>query len=95
MSVIVLLTLTFGCYTNTGASSTPTPVAAVSANTYYVSVSGNDNNPGTQAQPWKTLAKVNGYNFLPGDVIYFERGSIWSGGLIISKSGTAVSPITF
>ena len=72
--------------------------ASTSGNIYYVSSStGNDNNPGTQAQPWKTLNKVATRTFSAGDQILFKRGDIWNEGLMfnIPSSGTQSSPITF
>src|SRR4030095_6204691 len=44
---------------------------------YYVSSSsGSDANPGTQASPWKTLAKVSSASplFKPGDSILLKGG---------------------
>jgi hypothetical protein len=70
------------------------PVLA-SATTYYVSTTGSDTNPGTQAQPWKTIAKVNALSFSPGDFILFKRGETWYETLIPPSSGSAGSPITF
>jgi len=70
------------------------PVFA-SAATYYVSTTGSDTNPGTQVQPWKTIAKVNALSFSPGDFILFKRGETWSETLIPPSSGSAGSPITF
>jgi hypothetical protein len=67
----------------------------VKAATYYVSITGSDTNPGTQAQPWKTIAKVNASSFSPGDSILFKRGETWSETLIPPSSGSAGSPITF
>ena len=71
------------------------------AATYYVSsISGNDSYTSTQAQsqatPWKTLAKVNsvfgGLN--PGDQVLLQAGSVFTGPLLITKSGTASQLIT-
>jgi hypothetical protein len=67
----------------------------VSATTYYVSTTGLDTNPGTQAQPWKTIAKVNALSFSPDDFILFKRGETWSETLIPPSSGSAGNPITF
>lgn len=73
-------------------SPTSTPAPAV--RTFYVSPSGADTNSGlTEAQAWKTLSKVNGYTFQAGDVIRFQRGGTWSGGLIIKNSGQSGKPI--
>lgn len=71
------------------------------AGTYYFSMaSGDDSRTPVQAQntatPWKTIAKFNSYfsSFQPGDVILFNRGEEFAGGMLISRSGTAASPIT-
>ena len=68
-----------------------------SATDYYVSSSGNDANNGiSSSTPWKTIAKVNStfINMQPGDRILFNRGEIFYGSIIVSKSGIAGSPIT-
>jgi len=60
------------------------------AATYYVSssdVASTDSGPGTQAQPWKTIAKVNATTLTPGDTVYFKCGDIWRETLVV-KSGT-------
>jgi hypothetical protein len=46
---------------------------------YYVSPMGNDSNPGTWAEPWRSVAKVNGTDFEPGDCIHFESGKSFAG----------------
>lgn len=38
---------------------------------------GNDSNPGIQAAPWKTLAKVE-TSALPNSAVYFKRGEGWT-----------------
>jgi hypothetical protein len=65
---------------------------------YYVNsnaANASDAGPGSSAQPWKTLAPLNGRSFSPGDTIYFARGSGYTGGFGVSASGTSGSPITF
>lgn len=64
---------------------------------YYVDASGgNDNNDGLSiSSVWRTINKVNNYNFLPGDRILFKRGNQWRELLYISCSGSASSPIIF
>jgi len=67
----------------------------VHATTYYVSDTGNDNNPGTsQAQAWRTIARVNQviYGLQPGDQILFKRGGTYRGALIIGSSARAPTP---
>ncbi len=67
------------------------------ATTYYVdATNGIDTNLGTQENwAWKTIHKVNGSTFAPGDEIFFKRGEVWYESLVIPSSGTASSPITF
>jgi parallel beta-helix repeat protein len=68
-----------------------------SATNYYVSASGNDNNNGTStSSPWKTLNKVNSAfsSFKAGDNIYLNRGDIFYGSIIVTKSGSSGAPIT-
>nr|MBA3540656.1 alkaline phosphatase D family protein [Deltaproteobacteria bacterium] len=57
---------------------------------YYVSPNGNDTNDGRSiATPWKTVARVNTQTLVPADVVYFERGGVWSGTILdITESGT-------
>lgn len=45
---------------------------AADATTYYVnSLIGNDSNPGTISQPWRTSTKVNSFTFASGDQVLF------------------------
>ncbi|RLC80154.1 MAG: hypothetical protein DRJ03_22210 [Chloroflexi bacterium] len=63
---------------------------------YYVDATlGDDSNPGTITQPWKTISKVNSSSFNPGDKIYFKRGEIWRERLTVPSSGLDGNPITF
>lgn len=62
--------------------------------TYYVdSTTGQDANPGTSdAAPWKTLGKVNGTVFRPGDRVLFRAGRSWIGQLVprASRGGRGI-----
>src|SRR3990172_6517258 len=76
--------------TYTPTQPTPTPVPD---GNFYVSTSGNDNNPGTSAQPWRTIRKAasivgpgSTVIVLPGD--YPER-------VQVSRSGAEGSRIVF
>ena len=65
-------------------------------NFYVDSQGGLDSNNGTsENSAWKTLSKINGYSFQPGDVVNFKRNSQWSGGLTIKSSGVQGNPIVF
>ena len=65
--------------------------------TFYVDASnGNDSNNGlSNATPWKTLAKVNGASFNPGEMVLFKRGETWREQLTVPSSGNTTHPITF
>ena len=68
---------------------------AMAGTTYYVDSSGgNDGNSGTSSDaPWKTLGKVSGRTFQPGDQILFKAGGSWTGKLDLNGSGTEGNPI--
>jgi len=68
----------------------------ISHRSYYLdSVRGSDENPGTEAAPWRRLERLEGLALNPGDHVYFVRGSSFHGGVTIASSGTADAPITF
>ncbi len=74
----------------------------VQAATYYVSTSGNDSNPGTESQPWRTIKRAaQSSNLNPGDTIYIRGGSYHVNPvdqsecyIQPSRSGTSGNPIT-
>lgn len=73
---------------------------AVSAHaaTYYVSSSDptrTDSGPGSQSQPWATVAKVNASVFAPGDTVYFKCDDQWRERLAVPSSGSSAGRITF
>ncbi len=78
----------------------PTPVATATPPAtgldYFVDgLSGDDGNIGTNvAAPWRTLEKVSGSSFQPGDRILFKRGSQFTGCVTIYGDGTEGAPIT-
>jgi uncharacterized repeat protein (TIGR02059 family) len=67
------------------------------ATNYYVSGSGgNDSGDGkSELTAWKTIAKINGKTFLPGDSILFKRGDVWRETLTIPSSGSSAGYIGF
>jgi len=71
-----LLSLTAGLFLSITAS----------ANTFYVSTTGADTNPGSLAQPWRTIQKAVD-TIAAGDTIIVKPGSY--AGCRIGKSGTA------
>ena len=70
-------------------------VSSLHAGYYVSSLSGNGTGTGTIEQPWSSLDSINRYSFSPGDTIYFERGSSWTGSFEITASGTAERPIVY
>ncbi len=59
--------------------------------TYYIDyTNGNDSNSGTsQTSAWKTLSKIENYNFQPGDSILLKKGEVWHERMYLSSSGSA------
>ena len=89
-TIPVSTTFEIGAYEGTGATGV-----------YYVdaSATGNDSANGlTTATPWKTIAKVNGSTFQPGDSILFAGGQTFTGTLSFTSSSwpsaTPSSPVT-
>ena len=74
------------------ASLVVTPLSAQAAcNTYYVSTTGSDSNPGTITSPWGTLKKATG-KVVACDTVYV-RGGTYVEAININASGTASAPI--
>lgn len=72
------------------------PSVAQAPTIYYVDATlGNDGNPGTEAEPWKTINKVNITALNPGDTVLLKRGESWAERLKIEYSGTDGLPIIF
>ncbi len=113
IGIALAIVFLVGCTTSTATSTpfprvltpppsdTPLPPLPPTATSYYLNASGNDASPGTSAQPWRTLARVqtglNSGDFQPGDQILFARGESFTGTLTFDQNdnGTAVAPITF
>jgi hypothetical protein len=72
-------------------------ISQVLAANYYVnSNEGNDAAVGTSATTaWKSIDKINGVTFLPGDSILFKKGSTWTGELVPKGSGSINQKIVF
>jgi len=79
----------------TGCTGTKELVRSPGNTTHYVnSDRGNDQSDGTTPEKaWRTLARVNGTLFAPGDKILFKAGSRFTGQLAPSGSGKAGAPI--
>ena len=70
------------------------PLLAVGAYaaTYYVATTGNDSNPGTEKQPWRTMAYAAN-TMVAGDTTYVKSGAYHEGLIRFRKSGTSSAPI--
>lgn len=60
---------------------------------YYISPSGNDQNPGSLSAPWRTLNKAN-YSLRAGDRVFIRQGT-YIEDINPVHSGTESLPITF
>ena len=60
---------------------------------YYVSPSGNDSNPGTESQPWRTINRAAAM-VEEGDTVYV-RGGIYAEEVSFDKSGDPSNLIRF
>ncbi|KAB8195961.1 hypothetical protein FH608_010830 [Nonomuraea phyllanthi] len=72
------------------------PATAEAGTTYYVDATGGDDSASglDEAHPWKSLEKVNGTTFRPGDRVLLRAGRTWTGGLWPKGSGESGAPIT-
>ncbi|MBV6627321.1 MAG: right-handed parallel beta-helix repeat-containing protein [Rivularia sp. (in: Bacteria)] len=76
------------------ASTDPIPQSS-GGRFYYVSPSGNDNNPGTQNQPWKSInyAVSEDSPIAPGDTVLVQPGT-YTELISLGKSGSDSQRIT-
>jgi hypothetical protein len=64
------------------------------AATYHVRVGATGNNTGADwTNAWNSMSKINMAGLNPGDTVYIAAGTY--GSLVITKSGSSGSPITF
>jgi len=66
---------------------------AAFAATYYVTTNGVDLNPGTEANPWRTIQKAAN-TLQAGDTVYIKVGT-FNGKVTPATSGTAGTYITY
>jgi hypothetical protein len=66
-----------------------------SQNSFYVAPTGNNSNPGTISQPWKTIEyAANTTQVKPGDTV-FIRGGVYNEYILQGISGQPGKPITY
>ncbi len=84
---------------SSGITSTPAAALTVTAvisgggNSYYVSPTGSDSNPGTIAAPWLTIQHAAS-TVAAGSTVYVAAGT-YVESINVTVSGTASAPITF
>ncbi len=61
------------------------------ARDYYLSPAGEDSNPGNQARPWRTVARVNDTRLQPGDHVYFQGGGRFAGTIELGRDDSGAS----
>jgi len=87
LNIILILVFFFSGYVISHAQK---------VNNYYVSsVRGIPDGDGSAEKPWISLTNISGINLSPGDTVFFERGSNWTGTFEINSSGTDINPIVF
>lgn len=94
LTFVVLSVLSVGIF---GKNILNSRIAEAAGTIYYIdNLAGNDLNTGTSiTSPWKSISKINSYNFVGGDQVLFKRGGVWREQLIIPSSGNSTDPITF
>ncbi len=86
----VLLIIAVGVFTSDGQSRAYlTPRGAI----YYVAPTGNDDNVGDIAHPWRTIQKAAN-TLIAGDTVYVRAG-VYNGQVIPQNSGSVGQPITY
>lgn len=63
------------------------------ASEYYVAIDGADANPGTLAQPWRTIQKAAN-TLSPGDTVYVRAG-VYSKVTVNVSGSASAGPVTF
>jgi len=60
---------------------------------YFVHSSGNDQGAGTMTDPFKTIHRLGSIEFAPGDSIFLQGGTNFSGPLQLELNGSIGAPI--
>lgn len=71
----------------------PDPFESFSGKTYYVALSGNDNSPGTEAKPWRSIQKAAD-TLKSGERVLVKQG-VYKENVSINKSGRKNNYIIF
>lgn len=75
LSLFLLAPISFSCTSTNGGGGTA----------YYISSDGDDYNSGTsENKAWRSIDRVNSYDFSPGDKILFRGGDEFEGTIILT-----------
>ena len=86
LATLLLLTSCSAQATNTQNKS---PIPSI----YFVATDGDDNNPGTESLPWKTITRAAN-TLVAGDTVYIKSGT-YNERVIPQNSGSAGKYITY
>ncbi len=68
------------------AHAAPAPVRAGAPDTFYVSATGNDDDPGTLDSPWRTIQRAA--STVPAGSIVYVRGGVYNEAVTFTVSGS-------
>lgn len=93
--VLLIVVLFTDCYSQRVLNNSSYADEITSSRIYYVDNNGDDNHPGTQTHPFKTISKLNGIVLQPGDSVYFIGGQTFYGTLLLDSNdmGTKDKPV--
>ncbi|HUV67651.1 MAG TPA: right-handed parallel beta-helix repeat-containing protein [Sedimentisphaerales bacterium] len=90
---LLTLTITIGCHVVPVSSPAPTAQIQAAGSVYYVAPTGDDSNPGTQTQPWRTIQKAAN-TMVVGDSTTVLAGD-YSERVKVTRSGAPAASITY
>ena len=90
---IILFTLCWGGYNAWAAVPVEQEASAISGTVYYVAPTGNNSNPGTESQPWRTIQKAAN-TLVAGDTVYIKAGT-YRENVVTQNSGSAGNYIMY
>ncbi len=73
---------------------TDKPVTAAVSDSYFVSTTGSDRNPGTEKKPWATIQKA-AESAAPGSTVYIKAGTYYERVDIKVSGASAEKPVIF
>ena len=78
---IIIILIIAGCQNNSASKTTTNSRGKC----YYIGHTGDDKNPGSKAEPWKSIGKIGSTDLDPGDTILLEGSSIFEGTIMLDS----------